>query len=113
MTAYPVPDNANCWWLTTRATWKHLHAVPGDVVTPEQHQEAIDEGEPLTRTAVCGRTLDLAYPGISSRFGMPRCRDCCRVLGIPAGDGTPCNEQGLAARAETQQMEDLPTGGLL
>lgn len=92
MTAYPIEENTNCWWLTTRKAWNRLHAIPGDDITQEQHRAAIDYGDPLTRKAACGQTLDLTYPGLHSRFGLPRCAHCCRTLGIPTGNGTPVNE---------------------
>lgn len=98
MTAYPVEENGLHWWL---ATWKgshHLHAVPAAAITTEQLHAARDECEPLTRKTACGRTLGLTYPGLGSRFGLPRCAHCCRTLGIPAGNGTPCNEYGSNER---------------
>jgi len=30
-------------------------------------------------------------PGIFSRMGAPRCKACCRALGLPEGDGAPYN----------------------
>lgn len=93
MTAHPIEDNAGCWWLTTRTSWERLHAVPGDTITQDDLDSAIDDGGPLVRTAACGRSLDLTYAGLFSRYEMPRCAHCCRAFGIPNGNGTPCNEQ--------------------
>lgn len=41
---------------------------------------------------VCDRHIvRTGMPGILSRMGAPRCKVCCRRLGIPAGDGAPFN----------------------
>lgn len=40
---------------------------------------------------VCGRKGWLRVPGLFSRIGLPRCKDCCRLVGIPEGDGIPLN----------------------
>jgi hypothetical protein len=44
----------------------------------------------------CGRFARLQMPGIFSRMGLKRCTACCKVVGIPPGDGAPFNE-GLDA----------------
>jgi hypothetical protein len=44
----------------------------------------------------CGRKGRLGMPGILSRMNAPRCRQCCRRLGIPAGQGAPYNDRGLS-----------------
>lgn len=106
MTAHPNAENAGHWWLTTRSAWRRLHAVPADRITPEELQDALDDCEPLTRMTACGRTLRFTYPGLLSRFGMSRCAHCCRALGIPAGEGTPCN-----AAATTTPDDDHPESG--
>lgn len=108
MTAYPIGENAGHWWLTTRKEWNRLHAIPGDDITQEQHRAAIDYGDPLTRKAACGPTFDLIYPGMLSRFGLPRCAHCCRTLRIPAGPGTPCNENDSRDRAPATGEEPAP-----
>jgi hypothetical protein len=40
---------------------------------------------------VCGQVGQLSMPGIFSRMGAPRCKACCRALGLPEGDGAPYN----------------------
>jgi len=40
---------------------------------------------------VCGRKGYLTMPGIFSRLGLKRCEHCCRIVGIPQGDGSPYN----------------------
>lgn len=92
MTAYPIPENHAHWWLTTWKAYNRLHAVPEAALTVEAHRHAIDDGEPVVRRTACGRTLSLTYPGLFSRFSLPRCVPCCRRLGIPIGPGTPVNE---------------------
>jgi hypothetical protein len=102
VSAYPIEANHGAWWLITRSGWNRLHAVPGGDLTPEQLHEAIDWGDPLIRRVACGPELSLAYPGLGSRFGMPRCVHCCATLGVPQGNGTPVNEAAekrLAASA--------------
>ncbi|MEV8639489.1 hypothetical protein AB0395_48590 [Streptosporangium sp. NPDC051023] len=100
MTAYPIPENHGHWWLTTRRSWSHLHAVPGGNLTPDDLHDSIDWADPLERQTACGPVLDLTYAGIGSRFSMPRCAHCCRTLGIPAGRGTPVNEAAEKRLAE-------------
>ncbi len=98
MTGHPIPENHGHWWHTTWASWSRLHAIPGAAVTLEEHHEAIDQGAALDRVAACGLRAGFAYAGVLNRFGMPRCRRCCRALNIPPGYGTPCNEASLARR---------------
>lgn len=42
-------------------------------------------------TTLCGRSGWMAIPGIFSRMEAPRCVQCCRAAGIPAGNGAPAN----------------------
>lgn len=92
MTSHPVPENHGHWWLTT-GRWQRLHAIPGATVTAQQMRTAIDEAQPITATTACGLQRRWDMPGIASRLALPRCPHCCRALGIPAGTGTPANEQ--------------------
>jgi hypothetical protein len=102
VSGYPNEDNHGCWWLTTHTSWNRLHAIPGDDMTSEQMHEAIDWCEPIERRAVCGPVMGFTYPGLFSRFGMARCAHCCRVLGIPVGSGTPCNEKASKEKESAQ-----------
>ncbi len=94
MTAFPVPGNHGHWWLTTILSWRCLHAIPAAAIDPAD-EEAVEElceaPGPLLR-AVCGTTAHMTLPGVISRFSLPRCASCCRVLGIPGGRGTPVNQ---------------------
>ncbi|MFI6883391.1 hypothetical protein [Streptosporangium canum] len=92
MTCYPIPENHGMWWLTTSPGWRRLHAVPGDTLTVEEHRNQVDYAEPNIRAAACGRELPFVYPGMFSRFSMPRCAHCCRALNIAQGRGSPVNE---------------------
>jgi hypothetical protein len=46
-------------------------------------------------TTACGRSGRLDMPGIFSRMGAPRCKQCCKKVGIPAGKGAPANDKTL------------------
>lgn len=39
----------------------------------------------------CGRMDVMSMPGILSRIGATRCRDCCDIAGVPYGQGAPFN----------------------
>ncbi len=93
MTAFPVPGNASHWWLVTIASWRRLHAVPATLLDPDDSEaftELCEEGALFK--AACGGTWPMTYPGVLSRYGLPRCATCCRALHIPPGKGTPVNE---------------------
>lgn len=42
--------------------------------------------------AVCGARGSFQMPGLFSRMGAKRCKDCCRKLGIDQGRGAPFND---------------------
>ncbi|MER5584075.1 hypothetical protein ABT090_20885 [Streptomyces asoensis] len=96
MTSHPTPDNHSHWWLTT-GKWQRLHAIPGTAITPAQMRAAIDDAQHTPATSACGLNRPWDMPGIGSRFSLPRCPHCCRALNIPAGPGTPANEQPTPA----------------
>jgi hypothetical protein len=79
-------------WLVAANSWEVLHYVEG--VTDETWLEWWDD-EALThkRTAACGRTMVMDLPGVFARMGRPRCRQCCKRLGIDFGGGAPCNHR--------------------
>lgn len=89
----PLRINKDHWrsrWLVTRR-WTVLHRVSAI----EWQDGEMIEGPGVT---VCGHHAHLRMPGIFSRMGLPRCKVCCRRLGIPAGDGAPYNNlKGKAA----------------
>lgn len=94
MTAHPIAENAGHWWLCC-GKWRRLHAIPGTAVTAEQMRKSIDDVEPVQTRAACGLRRPWWMPGLITRLGRRRCVPCCRALGIPAGCGTPANEQDL------------------
>lgn len=98
MTAHPIPENASCWWLCC-GKWRVLHAIPAAAISPEQMRDAIDYDQPPRVRAACGLNRRWWMPGIFSRLGRRRCTACCRALGIPPGNGTPCNESDLKKAA--------------
>lgn len=91
MTAHPIPENAGHWWLVC-GKWRRLHAVPGQLISPEQMRNSIDHNQPIPRRAACSLRRGWWMPGLFSHLGRRRCVPCCRALGIPAGYGTPANE---------------------
>ena len=71
-------------WLVL-PSWNRLHRVAAiEWCDAEWHGHG-------TGTTLCGRTGSLSMPGIFSRMGLPRCAHCCRIAGIPRGDGAPSN----------------------
>lgn len=97
VTAYPVAANHDCWWLTTLARWRRLHAIPRSALDPND-KDAFEElctAPGLVLRALCGCEGLMAFPGPFSRLGMKRCQNCCRKLGISAGKGTPANNKEI------------------
>ncbi|MFJ8345077.1 hypothetical protein ACIQ9J_01615 [Streptomyces sp. NPDC094153] len=98
MTSHPIPENAGHWWLCC-GKWRVLHAIPGDAITREQMETAIDDNLPLPARAACGLRRPWRMPGTFSRLGRRRCTACCHALGIPTGHGTPANENYRKTKA--------------
>jgi len=84
----PLPLPQEHWasrWLVL-PSWNRLHRV--------SQIEWIDAWDGLLYgrgKTVCGREGELCMPGVVSRLGLPRCKHCCRAMGLPAGDGNPYN----------------------
>ena len=70
-------------WLVL-PSWNRLHRV-----AEINWAESETYGEGVT---ACGRRGALHIPGILSRMGLTRCAHCCRIAGVPLGDGAPFNE---------------------
>jgi hypothetical protein len=51
---------------------------------------------------VCGYRGWLNIPGLFSRAKLPRCRTCCRIAGMPEGDGSPKNDDACRPVVETR-----------
>jgi hypothetical protein len=92
MTSHPIGENAGHWWLVS-GKWRRLHAIPASAANPQAMRTAIDDNEPIPARAACGIRRGWWMPGLGSRLGLRRCTPCCRALGIPAGNGTPANEE--------------------
>ena len=82
----PLPIDADNWrsrWLVAQR-WNALHRI-AEIVW-EDGEMIVGEG-----VTVCGRRARFSMPGIFSRMGLKRCPQCCKALGIPAGNGAPFN----------------------
>ena len=79
------------WVVTDSGIRLHAPAVWDD---PDYHAMVKDG-----RT-VCGLTGYLTIPGVFSRLGLPRCRHCCRMTGMPPGTGSPKNDEACRPIAE-------------
>lgn len=91
MSAHPIPENADHWWLVC-GKWRRLHAIPGQAVTAELVRTSTDECQSIPARAACGLRRGWWMPGLFTRLGRRRCTPCCHALGIPPGYGTPANE---------------------
>lgn len=80
-------------WLVMRS-WRVLHAVPADRWTEAHREDMALEWYVFTPVRLaCERiATELHIPGIGSRMSLPRCRQCCRALGLPPGSGSPKND---------------------
>jgi hypothetical protein len=47
-------------------------------------------------TTACGRSGRLGMPGLFSRMGAPRCKQCCGRVGVLEGRGVPYNDEALS-----------------
>lgn len=52
----------------------------------------------------CGRTGLLSIPGVFTRMGAPRCKQCCRRLNYPLGIGSPKNDDGCRELVEARLL---------
>lgn len=52
-----------------------------------------------TGRTVCGLRGSVGMPGFISRMSAPRCRKCCKALGVPRGNGAPYNDRSLDEKA--------------
>lgn len=70
------------WVITGNGLKLHAPKVYHD---PDYH--AFAEG-----VTECGIETDLHIPGMFTRAGAPRCIHCCRIVGMPEGNGSPKND---------------------
>lgn len=86
------PDGLDVWdydWVWLGLYGKLIHAP---VFTPEERRFFSINLDGPGSTA-CGRHSDyLSVPGVLSRLSAKRCPRCCVAVGIPAGVGSPKND---------------------
>lgn len=88
MSTIRLPRFGSDWrarWLVL-PSWNRLHRV---AAITWQRGEGRQVGYGVT---ACGRFDKLQMPGVLSRTGLPRCAYCCRIAGVPRGEGAPFNE---------------------
>jgi hypothetical protein len=83
-------------WYVSKS-WNRLHAVTE--FTDEHKADMEMEWAVLSPVRLaCGRTAaSLWIPGMFSRMGAERCKGCCRATGMPAGKGSPKNDDACRA----------------
>jgi len=89
--ALPFPDDADWHWRWIQfagAGATILHRVLSYVLVDAEWVQIHD-----VETACGMRIKRTGMPGLLSGLGAPRCKVCCRRLGIPAGDGAPYNAE--------------------
>lgn len=84
-TPLSIPDDSwrSRWLVLT--SWGRLHRV--SEITWDDADMIRGRGVTL-----CGRHGYLYMPGVVSRLGLRRCAHCCRILGVPRGDGALYND---------------------
>lgn len=86
--------------LHWKQAWKHLGSE-SDLLHRIAVVDGAWEGDPdmfptyLRGRTACGRSGNLFMPGMLSRMYATRCRQCCRAVGVPEGDGIPGNVKNL------------------
>ncbi len=79
-------------WLVTKSG-DRLHAPPRNLT--EAQRELISYNWMIEGPVEipCGRTVtELSIPGMFTRMSAQRCEQCCKVTGMPAGQGSPKND---------------------
>ena len=89
-------EDEQIWRWLVLDSWRVLHRVVEQTANGDDLE---DNGGLAIRWAegrsACGITARFVIPGIGSRMGLPRCKHCCRKVGVPYGDGTPWNDRSL------------------
>jgi len=92
----PGADSWRFRWLVV-GDWNRLHRVTSGKVEDSKFV-GVKKGRSL-----CGLTGSFRMPGILSRMYLQRCAHCCRVAGIPVGDGAPFNNTGKKLTKKQQE----------
>jgi hypothetical protein len=71
-----------CWVLLGQGDC--LHAV-GSIVNDAEEDW---QGDGFT---ACGREGSMFIPGLFTRMGAPRCKQCCKLASMPEGTQSPKN----------------------
>lgn len=75
-------------WLETWTGTKFHHAH----LTPAALQELQDFGSLSAVFLDCGSRRTVLIPGVLRRMSTPRCKRCCKLTGLPEGNGSPVND---------------------
>jgi len=96
--ALPFPEAERWFWRWEQfATSAVLHRIAmARMWYAQDGSLAVSMG--VDGRTACGMSGRLFVPGVGSRLGAPRCRSCCRALGIPWGEGAPYNQAGAEWR---------------
>jgi hypothetical protein len=86
-------------WLVTRRN-RFLHAVRDSEWTEAHRADMAEAWAVFTPVRLaCGQVARSAMiPGMFSRLGLHRCRECCRAMGYMTGTGSPKNDDRLRKR---------------
>jgi len=76
-------------WFQTMNGYS-LHFLPLADSQGEWWEEAAEDGG-KDGVAKCGLAARFFTVGLFSRMGAPRCKACCKAVGVPFGDGVPMN----------------------
>jgi hypothetical protein len=92
-------------WLVSKK-WNRLHAV---LTWSEEDREsmAVEWAVNHPVRLACGRTAgSVCIPGMFTRMGALRCRDCCKATGLPPGKGSPKNDDACRELLGLERKQD-------
>ena len=92
-------------WRTT-AEWDWVEFPNGEALHAPLWTFSEDEdGCHADGFVACRRGGRLWIPGLGARLSAPRCKQCCRAVGIPEGVGSPKNDDALRPFIEARLQE--------
>ena len=83
-------------WYVSKS-WNRLHAV---LEWTEEHRADMEQEWAVLHPVrlACGRVASyVCIPGFGTRLDAQRCKGCCRATGMPAGVGSPKNDNACRA----------------